>query len=452
MAKQKKSATKKLFITIGVIVGVLIIGGVLAGAMGLLGGDNATSVETADAKLKTITQIVSASGKIQPKTSVTIRPEVSGKIVELTVEEGDYVTKGELLVRIQQDTYNARIEEVKASLLTQKARLEQARANLILAKSNFEQQKKLYEKEVASEATFVKAQQEYEAMKAAFKAAEFQVQSVEAQLQQAQEDLQKTVIKAPRSGTITKLAVEAGEQVLGNARVAGTDMMNIAVMTNMEVQAEVNENDIVDVSLGDSVNIQVDAYPEREFTGIVSEISNSASVEAQGTAQQVTNYEVKVSIVTPHNLAMSGPDSIVKQEVQEVPTGQFVPSFRPGMTATVDVKTQTVENAIAIPIQAVTVRNFAEDNDSTAVDSLNSSSIIPKEDLRKVIFIVKNGQAVRQEVTTGISDNTHIQIIAGVEVGDQIIIGPYRTLSDQLDDGDDIKVNNNKFAGFTASK
>lgn len=452
MAKQKKSATKKLFITIGVIVGVLIIGGVLAGAMGLLGGDNATSVETADAKLKTITQIVSASGKIQPKTSVTIRPEVSGKIVELTVEEGDYVTKGELLVRIQQDTYNARIEEVKASLLTQKARLEQARANLILAKSNFEQQKKLYEKEVASEATFVKAQQEYEAMKAAFKAAEFQVQSVEAQLQQAQEDLQKTVIKAPRSGTITKLAVEAGEQVLGNARVAGTDMMNIAVMTNMEVQAEVNENDIVDVSLGDSVTIQVDAYPEREFTGIVSEISNSASVEAQGTAQQVTNYEVKVSIVTPHNLAMAGPVSIVKKEVQEVPTGQFVPSFRPGMTATVDVKTQTVENAIAIPIQAVTVRNFAEDNDSTAVDSLNSSSIIPKEDLRKVIFIVKNGQAVRQEVTTGISDNTHIQIIAGVEVGDQIIIGPYRTLSDQLDDGDDIKVNNNKFAGFTASK
>lgn len=451
MAKKKKSATKKLFIVAAIIIGVLIVGGVLAGAMGLLGGDDTTSVETADAKLKTITQIVSASGKIQPKTSVTIRPEVSGKIVELTVEEGDYVQQGELLVRIQQDVYEARIEEVKASLLTQKARLEQARANLIQAKSNFQQIEKLYERKVASEASFVEAKQNYEAMKAAFEAARYQVQSVQAQLQQAQEDLQKTLIKAPRAGTITKLAIEEGEQVLGNARVAGTEMMSIAVMNNMEVQAEVNESDIVDVSLGDSVMIQVDAYPQRTFKGIVSEISNSATVAAQGTAQQVTNYEVKVSIVTPHNIKMAGPDTMQKKEMREVPEGQFVPSFRPGMTATVDVKTETVENSIAIPIQAVTVRNFADVNsDSAASDSLQPDSIIPEEDLRKVVFIVRNGKVQRQQVSTGISDNTHIQIVSGIEVGDEVVIGPYRTLSEQLEDDENVKVNNKKFAGFSA--
>lgn len=445
MAKKKKSTTKKLFTVVVVIVAILIVAGILAGAMGLIGGDNATSVETADAKLKTITQIVSASGKIQPKTSVTIRPEVSGKIVDLTVEEGDFVLKGDLLVRIKQDVYKAKIEEVNAMLLTQKGRLEQARANLIQAKSNYQQKKKLYEREVASKASYIDAKQNYEAMKASFNAAEAQVQSAQAQIKQAKEDLQKTLIKAPRSGTVTKLEVEEGEQVLGNARVAGTEMMHIAVMNNMEVQAEVNENDIVDVALGDTVKIEVDAYPQRTFEGIVSEISNSAKVESEGTAEQVTNYEVKVGIVTPHNLDMAGPDSMKKKEIQEVPDGQFVPTFKPGMTASVDIETETVNDAVAIPIQAVTVRNFADEKDST-----NTDDVIPEEDLRKVVFLVKDGKVERRQVESGISDNTHIQIVSGVDVGDEVVIGPYRTLSERLKDGENVKIDNNKFAGFTA--
>jgi len=445
MAKKKKSTTKKLFTVVVVIVAILIVAGILAGAMGLIGGDNATSVETADAKLKTITQIVSASGKIQPKTSVTIRPEVSGKIVDLTVEEGDFVHKGDLLVRIKQDVYKAKIEEVNAMLLTQKGRLEQARANLIQAKSNYQQKKKLYEREVASKASYIDAKQNYEAMKASFNAAEAQVQSAQAQIKQAKEDLQKTLIKAPRSGTVTKLEVEEGEQVLGNARVAGTEMMHIAVMNNMEVQAEVNENDIVDVALGDTVKIEVDAYPQRTFEGIVSEISNSAKVESEGTAEQVTNYEVKVGIVTPHNLDMAGPDSMKKKEIQEVPDGQFVPTFKPGMTASVDIETETVNDAVAIPIQAVTVRNFADEKDST-----NTDDVIPEEDLRKVVFLVKDGKVERRQVESGISDNTHIQIVSGVDVGDEVVIGPYRTLSERLKDGENVKIDNNKFAGFTA--
>ncbi len=452
MAKKKKSATKKLLIVAAIILGVFVVGAVVASSMGLLGGDNSTTVETAEAKVKTITQIVSASGKIQPKTSVTIRPEVSGEIVELAVDEGDYVQRGDLLVRIKQDIYEARIEEVQASLLTQKARLEQARANLLQAEANFNQIKELYERDVASEASFIDAKTNYLATKAAFKAAEFQVQSVEARLQQAQEELQKTVIRAPQAGTITKLAVEEGESVLGNARVAGTEMMSIAVMDNMEVQAEVNENDIVDVAVGDTAKIQVDAYSQRTVRGIVSEISNSAITAQQGTAQQVTNYKVKISIITPHNLEMAGPETLQRQEILEVPEGQFVPSLRPGMTATVDIETETVENAVAIPIQAVTVRNFAEfEDNSAAADSLQPESIIPEEDLRKVVFLVQNGEAERREVITGISDNTHIQVISGIEVGDEVIVGPYRILSEGLEDGENVTVNNEQFAGFTAS-
>ncbi len=452
MGKKKKRATKKFLIVAGIILVVFVIGAVVASSMGLLGGDEATTVETAEAKLKTITQIVSASGKIQPKTSVTVRPEVSGEIVKLAVEEGEYVQEGDLLVRIKQDIYKARIEEVQASLLTQKARLEQARANLIQAEANFKQIKKLYERKVASQASFTDAKQNYMAMKAAFQAAKYQVQSVKARLQQAQEELQKTVILASQSGTITKLAVEEGESVLGNARVAGTEMMSIAVMDNMEVQAEVNENDIVDISLGDTALVQVDAYPQRTFKGVVSEISNSAITTGQGTAQQVTNYEVKISILTPHNIKMAGPEGIQKQKISEIPEDQFVPSFRPGMTATVDIETETVHNAVAIPIQAVTVRNFANiEDDSTASDSTQAASIIPEEDLRKVVFIVQNGQVQRQQVSTGISDNTHIQVVSGVEVGDEVVIGPYRTLSEELEDEEDVEVKNNQFAGFTAN-
>ncbi len=452
MSKKKKSATKRLLIVAGIILAVFVVGAVVTSSMGLLGGDDVTTVETAEAKLKTITQIVSASGKIQPKTSVTVRPEVSGEIVKLAVEEGEYVQEGDLLVRIKQDIYRARIEEVHASLLTQKARLEQARANLIQAEKNFEQIKVLYERNVASEAGFTEAKQNYKAMEAAFKAAKYQVQSMQAQLQQAKEELQKTVIRASQSGTITKLAVEEGESVLGNARVAGTEMMSIAVMNNMEVQAEVNENDIVDVSVGDTALIQVDAYPQRTFKGVVSEISNSAITTGQGTAQQVTNYEVKISILTPHNIKMAGPEGLMKKEIREIPEDQFIPGFRPGMTATVDIETETVHNAVAIPIQAVTVRNFATvEDDSTAADSVQAGSIIPEEDLRKVVFIVQNGVVQRQQVSTGISDNTHIQVVSGVEVGDEVVIGPYRVLSEELEDEEDVKVNNNQFAGFTAN-
>ena len=450
MTSGKSTPTQKLlYIGVGfvVLIGALAV---LASAMGWLGGEKeGKTVETATAKLKTITQIVSASGKIQPEVEVILRPEVSGEIIDLPVKEGDYVRKGDLLVRIKPDIYQARINEINASLLTQKARMEQARASLIEAESRFNQQKTLYDKNLASQAEYIQAKSNFEAQQANFNAAKYQMQSIEAQLDQAKEELEKTIIRSPRDGTISKLAVEQGERVLGQTQMTGTELMRIADMNNMEVQVQVNENDIVMVSPGDTTNIEADSYPDRLFQGIVTEIANSAEVTGQGTNEQVTNYEVKIRIITPHNLAMAGKELEMKVSAEN-PEAAFSPSFKPGMSATVDIETETAYNVVSVPIQAVTVRDFAKDKpeadsaDVTAESKSETNSLVPEEDLRKVVFIVEDGKALRREVETGISDNTHIQILSGVDTNQEIVIGSYRTLSRDLQDGDKVKVNNNR--------
>lgn len=462
MAKKKKgSPTKKILLFAGIIIVVFGLGAVLANSMGWVGGgETGKTVETATAKYKKITQLVSASGKIQPEVEVIMRPDVSGEIIELNVNEGDFVRKGELLLRIRPEIYQARIDEINATLLTQKARQQQAKSSLLEAESEFKKQQKLYDKNLTSESTYIQAKTQYESQQANYEASKYQVQSVEAQLEQAKEELQKTIIRAPKDGTVSKLAVEQGERVLGSQQVAGTEMMRIANMNQMEVQVEVNENDIVNVAVGDTANIQADSYPERTFKGVVTEIANSALIQGEGTSEQVTNYEVKIRIITPHNLDMTAA-SMQKEPAEEVSEQEFSPDLKPGMSATVDIQTKTVPQAVAIPIQAVTVRDFAKDQagnsgaeaDSAATDSseVDQSAVIPQEDLRKVVFLVRDGKAVRHEVETGISDNTHIQVLSGVENGDEIIIGSYRTLSKELTDGDVVTVNNNKFASYTAS-
>jgi HlyD family secretion protein len=460
MSKQKKSPTKKILIIGGIFIIVFGIGAVLASSMGWLGnGDAGKTVETAEAKYKTITQVVSASGKIQPEVEVIIRPDVSGEIIELNVSEGDFVRKNDLMLRIKPDIYQARIDEINASLLTQKARFEQAKSTLLEAESEFKQQEKLYNRDLTSESAFIKAKTQYQSQQANLEATKYQVQSVEAQLKQAREELQKTIIRAPKDGTVSKLAVEQGERVLGNTQMTGTEMMRIADMNHMEVQVEVNENDIVNVSLADTAIIQVDAYPERTFKGVVTEIANSATTAGAGTSEQVTNYEVKIRITSRHNLDMAAAE-LQQKPATEMPEDTFSTSFKPGMSGTVDIQSETVQQVVAIPIQAVTVRDFAKDKafnadaDSAAADTTDDeeNSIIVQEDLRKVVFVVNEGKAERRAVKTGISDNTHIQILSGVENGDEIVIGSYRTLSKELADGDAVTVNNNKFNSFASSK
>jgi HlyD family secretion protein len=457
---KKQSSTNRTLIWIGAVFVVIISIGVTLKFTGVIGGEKeGTPVETATAKLKTITQVVSASGKIQPEVEVIIRPDVSGEIIELAVKEGDYVRRGDLLVRIKPDIYQAQIDNLNAALLTQKARLEQTRASLIQAESAYKRDKELFEKDVISEMDYIQTKSNYEAQQASLKASEYQIQSAEAQLRQAKEELEQTVIRAPQDGTVTGLAVEKGERVLGNSQMAGTEMMRVSLLDRMEVLVEVNENDIVNVSANDTARIEVDAYPERRFNGIVTEIANSAQITGSGTNEQVTNYQVKVRIVTPHNLDLTG-GQLVRNEAPENPEEGFVPNFKPGMSATVDVETQTAINVVSIPIQAVTVRDFAKDkasgesSDSTSTDeasvqtvaSQSDDLVIRKEDFRKVVFKVVDGEAVRVEVETGISDNTHTQITSGVEAGDEIVIGSYRILSRSLSDGEKVSVTSNPLA------
>lgn len=463
MAK-KKSSTGRILLFFGVFLIVLIAAGFGLRTAGVIGGaDEGIKVETAEAKLKTITQLVSASGKIQPEVEVIIRPDVSGEIIELAVNEGDFVRKGDLLVRLKPDIFKARIDELNAALLTQKARLEQTRATLIQAEAAHLKNKELYEKNIISELDYIQTKSNFDSQKANLKATQYQVQSAEAQVRKAEEELQQTVIRAPQDGTVTGLGVEFGERVLGNSQMAGTEMMRVSLLDKMEVLVEVNENDIVNISELDTTRIEVDAYPERRFNGIVTEIANSARVTGAGSNEQVTNYQVKVRIITPHNLAMKG-SKLVKSEVAENPEKNFSPNFKPGMSATVDIETRTAVNVVSVPIQAVTVRDYAKDKKSVKAKSDDNSTntedgssnelidenlIIKKEDIRKVIFIVKDGIAVRYEVETGISDNTHTQILMGVNAGEEVVIGSYRTLSKNLTDGD--KVNAEKQAETLAS-
>jgi len=441
MAKNR-SATNKLLRILGVLVLLIVIVGVVAKTAGWLdGGSGATSVETEIAERRTITQMVSSSGRMQPEVEVVIRPDVSGEIIELNVKEGDFVREGDLLLRIKPDLYEARIDELNAVLLTQRSRMEQARANMLQAETEFVKNRELYDRELISELEYLQTKNNFEAQKSNFKAAEYQIESARAQLRRAEEELQQTVIRAPQNGTISRLAVEDGERVLGQAQTAGTEMMRIAHMEQMEVEVEVNENDIVNVNLADTSVIEVDAYPNRSFEGIVTEIANSADVTGTGSADQVTNYKVKVRITTPHNLEYSS-ELLLSENTPESPSNEDSPSFKPGMSATVDIKTNTVYDVISVPIQAVTVRNFAE-QDSSETDEPVVRNVSETEDFRRVVFLNDNGVARQVEVETGISNNSYIQIMSGLEAEQEIITGSYRILSRELEDGDEIEVEEN---------
>ncbi|MDX1591624.1 MAG: efflux RND transporter periplasmic adaptor subunit [Balneolaceae bacterium] len=442
MAK-KNNTTKKLLKILGILVVVIVAVGITGRMMGWFdGGSGEITVDTEEAKLRNITQIVSASGRIQPEIEVIIRPDVSGEIIELSVKEGDFVREGDLLVRIKPDIYQARIDELNATLLSQRARMEQARSSMLQAEVEYRKNKELYDKGLLSELEYLRSENDYEAQKASFRAAEFQIQSAEAQLRRAEEELQQTVIRSPQDGTITRLAIEQGERVLGQAQTAGTEMMRVSRMEQMEVEVDVNENDIVNVTLNDTTQIEVDAYPNRTFNGLVTEIANSAEVTGAGSANQVTNYKVKIRITTPHNLDQTSEELMV-MNVSETPGASFVPNFKPGMSATVDIQTNTVYDVVSIPIQAVTVRDFAAD--SVAADSVSgetpprqSEGIGSREDFRRVVFVNEGGIAKRKEVETGISDNAYIQVMSGLAAGDEVVTGSYRVLSRDLEDGDKI--------------
>lgn len=428
MAK-KKNATKRILIILGVLIVLVVVVGVTANVTGLVGlGERATKVEISDVELRTVTQVVVASGKIQPEIEVKISPDVSGEIVELPIVEGERVKRGQLLARIKPNFYQAQVDQAQASVLQAKANQAQRRADLLNSELELKRQKALFESGAISESLYQTSATRYETMKASHEASRYSIQIQEARRNEARENLAKTTIYSPMDGTISILSVELGERVVGTTQMTGTEMMRVAKLDQMELEVDVNENDVVNIVLGDSAAVEIDAYPNRTFKGVVTEIANSARVRGGGTQEQITNFPVKIRILDPHNVTFdeSGVDDVIKNN--ELPVASTVmPNFRPGMSGTVDIFTHTIREATTVLIQAVTVRDFAKfDDDDAKLD----------EDLRRVVFLVDGDRVRVVEVETGIMDDTHMVIISGVSVGDRVVTGPYRAVSRTLDRDD----------------
>ena len=332
------------------------------------------------------------------------------------------VKKGDLLVRINPDIYQSVVKRSAASLETVRASLQQSAATLKEAEESYKRNKVLYEKGVISKSDWDKAVSAYEVAKASRESARFNVQSAMASVSEAQDNLKKTIIYSPTDGTISKLSVELGERVVGTMQMTGTEIMRVANLHNMEVEVDVNENDIVKISVGDSVNVEVDAYLKRVFKGTVTNIANTANTTT--SVDQVTNFKVKIHIE----------ETSYKDLLEGKPAG-YSP-FRPGMTATVDILTKTKKDIVAVPISAIIVKKKSEIDPKT-----------PKEDADKkqeAVFVFKNGKAELRAVNTGIQDNVHIEILSGVTKDETIITGPYNVVSKSLKNGDTVQLTNNK--------
>ena len=441
MAK-KKNPTRRILIILGIlIVGVILIG-VVGKATGLFGQNNeGIEVETANTELRDVIQVVTASGRVQPEVEVAISPDVSGEIIFLGIKEGDAVQKGDLLVRIKPDFYEAQLEQASAGVSQSQAQLSRANADMMQAELELNRQKALFEKDAIAESAYETAQTQFNVSKANREAARFSVESAQAREREAREQVSKTIIYAPMSGTISQLNVEVGERVLGTVQMAGTEMMRVALLDQMELEAEVNENDVVNITLGDTASIEIDAYPDTKFRGVVTEIANSARLSGAGTQDQVTNFPVKIRVLDPHNIGKGNVPATPILQTDEVAGIEESPQFRPGMSGTVDVFTHLAAGTVAIPIQAVTIRDVnkvrADADKREAADEDSSEDEQPaeeelEEDLQKVVFIVNDGKAQMVVVETGISDDTHIEIKSGLTGDEMVIIGPYRAVSRTL--------------------
>ena len=427
---------KTIFILLGSAIGlILLLVGLKKG--GVIGNnDDSKVVELSKVAQTTIVETVSATGKIQPEIEVKISSEVSGEVIALPIKEGQQVKKGDLLVRINPDLYESGVNRSVASMSTTKAGLSQADAQVKEAKANYDRNKKLFDKGIISKSEWDRIVSAYEVAVANKQSAYYQVQSASATVTEAKDNLGRTTIYAPADGTISLLNIELGERVLGTQQMTGTEILRIANLNNMEVEVDVNENDIVKVSIGDSANIEVDAYLKREFKGIVTSISNSASSTL--TADQVTNFKVKVRILKESY-----------QDLLEGKPANFSP-FRPGMTATVDIITKRKENIVAVPISAVVIKDDTTSVKKDIVAELEKKEqeqkgTAPKSDKKyECVFVKVGDKAKLRVVKTGIQDDTNIEIISGLKSGEEIIIGPYTTVSKDLVSNDKIRVETEK--------
>ena len=400
---------KKLLKILVPAVIILLIFAAAGKKAGWFGKGVTVKVAVENAEKRTIIESITANGKIQPEKEVKISPEVSGEIVELTVKEGDHVEKGQLLLRIKPDIYISQRDRSVAAISSARARLAQSEAQYLQADLSFKRTKQLYDEQTISKSEYEQAEASYSVAKAEVDAAKYSVISSEASLKEANENLVKTSIYSPMSGTVSMLLVELGERVVGTGMMAGTEVMRVADLSRMEAQVEVNENDIPRVTLGDTAIITVDAYLDQKFKGVVTEIANSAKTTGV-SADQVTNFDVKILVL---------PESY-----QDLVNKGSEHPLRPGMSATVEIQSESKSGVIAVPIQSVTTRT----------DTSKYVVTPSEEDIRTIVFITDGTRALAKDVKTGIQDNSYIEILNGISEGDRVISAPFSAINKKLSD------------------
>lgn len=449
MAKKKKGSKLIWIALISLVVLIVVLVG--AKSAGLIGKAKTLKVQIAEAGLTTIVEKVTASGVVQPETEIIISPDVAGEIIELNVEEGDFVNEGMILVKIRPDNLQSALDRAMANLNQQKANLASSKASVARSQAQvkqtqlaFNRAENLKKQNVISDAdyetakvNFEVAQQNLLSAQETVRAAEFIIKSSQASVDEAKENVRLTVVRAPASGTISKLDVEKGERVVGTQQMAGTEMMRIADLTQMQVNVDVNENDIIRVSEGDTTIIDVDSYTymDKKFRGVVTQIANTANPQA--SADAVVEFKVEIRILN--------------ESFQDLLSEIKGPSpFRPGMTASVEIVTTTKNDVLSVPLSAVTTRNPNKkngnnesrgggfDDDDDGGPTLNNGNNRPEkeEEVKEVVFVSVNGEAKMREVKTGISDYDNIEILSGLEEGDQVISGPFFIVSKQIKEGD----------------
>ena len=424
--KQKKSK-KKLYIFggLGLLLVVLILVVIFQGNK-----EEIISVQTEKVEKRTITQTVSATGKINPEFKVVITPEVTGEIVQLPVKEGQTVKKGELLIKIKADAYLAQKQRSEANLWAAKSSLAQRKAELDKISSDFDRMKELHAKKLSSDADLEAAKSTYLSAAAGYEASKANVQQSEASLRETIESLNKTTIYSPMAGVITQLNVELGERVLGSGFSQGTNIMTVSDLSSMEATVDVDENDVVLISVGDTAYVKVDAFGDKDIRGVVTQIGNSAKTSGQGSQELVVNFEVRIRVTNMDT------------------------NLRPGMSCNADIRTETVNEVISVPLQSVTARGDfnmpkpSEDEESMAkVVEKKSNDNKPEE----IVFIVVNGKAKSVKVNTGLSDDNYIEVKEGLKGSEEVVNGSYRAISRELKDGSLVKVEGKKNS-FTDKK
>ena len=413
------------------VAGLLVLWLIVSIALGKR--EKPIPVTTEKAVRKNILQTVSATGKIQPETEVKISPEVAGEIIELPVEDGKRVKLGDLLVKIRPDSYKALLEQQEAAISSAKATNLQQKATMLKTAQDLKRAEDMYAKKTISIQEYNAAQAAADVAKNTYESSLHEIERAEAGSSQARDQLSKTTVYSPIDGTVTVLNSKLGERIVATGQFAGTEVMRVADLNHMEARVDVNENDVVNVKVGDKANVKIDAYGDRKFHGTVYQIANTGTTTGSGTQEEVTNFQVKVRI-----------------EDHDVP-------LKPGLSCTADIETNMVKDAVAVPMQAVTIRTgesnlspeeiekrklkaTARDKGDNNADYVNerqekAAQKEEREKLSKVVFLKKSGKAQSVKVTTGISDDTYIEIKSGVQPGDEVISGSYSAISRKLKDG-----------------